>query len=163
MKVILICGKLCSGKSVYAEKVRAEEKAVILSCDELMLALFDERLGARHEEVSAAVQEYLFKKAIETAQAGANVILEWGFWTEAQRRAAERRLDESGVARERRYVDVSEETWKRNIAKRNAAVQAGMQGTYFVDEGLLEKMKALFETPEPEKIDVWYENEWSPD
>ena len=37
-KVIMICGKLCSGKSTYAKKLQQEGKAVVLSIDEIMLA-----------------------------------------------------------------------------------------------------------------------------
>ena len=49
-KVILICGKICSGKSTYAEKLRMENKAVLLSIDEIMLALFGFYVGNKHDE-----------------------------------------------------------------------------------------------------------------
>ena len=39
-KVILICGKICSGKSTYAQQLRRENRAVVLSIDEVMLAFF---------------------------------------------------------------------------------------------------------------------------
>lgn len=39
-KVILICGKICSGKSTYAEQLRVQNNAVVLSTDEITLALF---------------------------------------------------------------------------------------------------------------------------
>lgn len=39
-KVILICGKRCSGKSTYAERLRDKNNAVILSVDEIMLGVF---------------------------------------------------------------------------------------------------------------------------
>ena len=35
-KVILICGKICSGKSTYAEWLRVQNNAVLLSIDEIM-------------------------------------------------------------------------------------------------------------------------------
>ena len=38
-KVIMTCGKICSGKSTYAQKLRLEYSAVILSVDEITLAL----------------------------------------------------------------------------------------------------------------------------
>ena len=34
-KVIAVCGKIGSGKSFYAEKIRKANKAVVLSCDEI--------------------------------------------------------------------------------------------------------------------------------
>lgn len=39
-KIYLICGKICSGKSTYSQKLRDEHKAVILSVDEITLVLF---------------------------------------------------------------------------------------------------------------------------
>ena len=38
-RVFLVCGKLCSGKSICAETLKKEHKAVILSVDEITLAL----------------------------------------------------------------------------------------------------------------------------
>jgi uridine kinase len=32
-KVILICGKICSGKTTYAKRLLCENKAVLLSTD----------------------------------------------------------------------------------------------------------------------------------
>lgn len=40
-EIILLCGKICSGKSTDANKNKIKYNAVILSCDELMLELFD--------------------------------------------------------------------------------------------------------------------------
>ena len=39
-KVILICGKICSGKSYYARKLKEKEHAVILSRDEMTYVIF---------------------------------------------------------------------------------------------------------------------------
>ena len=71
-----------------------------------------------------------------------------------------RLFEENGVEYEWHYIDVSEETWKRNIEKRNAAYHDGAKGVYYVDEGLLEKLQSLFEEPERGEMDVWYVNEW---
>ena len=43
--VFLICGKICSGKSTYAKKLAKTHNAVILSVDEIMLAIFDHGAG----------------------------------------------------------------------------------------------------------------------
>ncbi len=34
-KIIAICGKICCGKTYYANQIKEKEKAIILSCDEL--------------------------------------------------------------------------------------------------------------------------------
>ena len=38
-KVILLCGKICCGKSSYAGRIRKENCAAVLSVDEIMLLL----------------------------------------------------------------------------------------------------------------------------
>lgn len=44
-KVIMVCGKICSGKSTYAECLRKKNNAVLLSIDEIMLAMFGQHVG----------------------------------------------------------------------------------------------------------------------
>lgn len=156
-KAYLICGKICSGKSYYTEKLRRERHCPVLSCDELMLSLFPEQLGSRHEEVSARVQAYLFQKAAELLEAGVSPILEWGFWTVKSRREAEEFFHSRGFETEWHYVEVSDETWRKNLQKRNGA---GAPGAYHVDQNLAEKCARLFEPPKPEEIQVWIKNEW---
>lgn len=43
-KIIAICGKICCGKTYYANQIKEKENAVILSCDELTKDLFDNDL-----------------------------------------------------------------------------------------------------------------------
>ena len=58
-KVFLICGKLCSGKSTYAKQLQTAHQAVILSVDEIMLAVFGLYAGEKHDEYAASVRRYL--------------------------------------------------------------------------------------------------------
>ena len=154
-KVILICGLLCSGKSTYAEELSKKEKAPVLSCDALTLAMFDERLGNDHERITAKARAYLYDMAVQLAELEIPVILEWGFWTKQSRLNANQLFREKGIPVEWHYVDVSEEMWHHNIEKRNAS---HAPGTYFVDEGLKQKCLSLFEPPEREEMDLWYQN-----
>lgn len=59
-KVFLICGKICSGKSTYAEYLRTENTAVLLSVDEIMLALFGLYAGNKHDEYTEKNTELSF-------------------------------------------------------------------------------------------------------
>ena len=62
-KVILICGRICCGKTTYAHQLRKKEKAVLLSCDEIMLFVLDEYLGEKHDEYAARTRAYLLQKS----------------------------------------------------------------------------------------------------
>ncbi len=128
--------------------------ALLLSVDEITDRIFDKDLGDRHDAVTARVRAYLFDKAAEAVAAGADVILDWGFWTRAWRLEADSFFSDQGIAHEWHYIDVSDEVWRESIARRNRAVLAGEDSSYFVDEGLLEKLQGLFEPPEPGEMDV---------
>lgn len=153
-KVTLICGKLASGKSWYCRELLKGSPALLLSVDEVTSRVFDKDLGDRHDEVSAKIRAYLFDKAAEAIAAGADVILDWGFWTRAWRQEAAEFFRERGIRAEWHYIDVSDQVWQENISRRNAAVLAGEDDSYYVDEGLLKKLLTLFEPPEPGEMDV---------
>ncbi len=159
-KAILICGKICSGKSFYTETLRKENNAVVLSCDEITLSLFDGNLGDKHDEMCGRIHGYLFGKSLELLEIGVNVILEWGFWSKADRDFARNFYASRGYECEFHYIDVSEELWQKNINKRNREVAEGKTSAYYLDEGLLEKLERLFEVPDRSEIDVWYENNY---
>lgn len=159
-KVMLICGKIASGKSVYAKKLCAQENAVMLSVDELVLSILGSDLGERHDEITQRVQAYLFAKSLEMINAGSNILLDWGFWTKQRRCAARRFYESRGIACEFHYIDTPDEVWRINIEIRNRSVLAGETNAYFVDDGLIRKLEAAFEVPSREEIDVWFINDW---
>ncbi|MGN0542369.1 MAG: AAA family ATPase [Acutalibacteraceae bacterium] len=156
-KVFLIGGKLCCGKTTYAEKLIAEHKAVLLSCDEIMLSLFNVQAGEKHDETVAKVKQYLLAKSLEIINAGGSVILDWGFWTKAERDFTKEYYRKNGVNFEFHYIEVSDEVWRKRIQMRNASVLAGDTGAYFVDESLAAKFEKVFETPGKNEIDFFVE------
>ncbi|MBR5288197.1 MAG: GrpB family protein [Clostridia bacterium] len=159
-KAMLICGRIACGKTVYAQRLCGENRAVNLSCDELMLGVFGDTLGMKFDEVSGRCKRYLYDKALELLACGTNVVLDWGFWSPAERRYARKMFTDAGFACEMHYVAVSSEVWKKNIAVRNELVAKGECRAYPVDDGLLKKLEAGFHEPDPEEIDVWYDNCW---
>ncbi len=157
-KVILICGKICSGKTHYSKKIVNDYNAVILSCDEIESELFHHQLGERYDEVSKDIKRYLHKKASEIVIAGSNVILDWGFWSKEERERVTEYYKKQSILYEWHYIDISIDEWYQNINSRNEAVLAGKTSDYFVDEGLLKKLNSIFEAPRKEEVDVWYVN-----
>ena len=155
-KVYLICGKICSGKTWYAEELRERCSAVILSTDEVTYDLADNQQGEGYDAFAKRVNGYLRKKAVQIVQAGANVILDWGFWTKTGRMEITEYFRTQDISYEWHYVDVSDEQWEKNIAERNRRIENGEGGSdFYVDEGLRSKVLSLFEVPAREEIDVW--------
>ena len=158
-KVILLCGRICSGKSFYSARLKEQECAVILSTDEATYDLTDNAQGEGYDAFAARVNDYLLKKSAEIALAGCNVILDRGFWRRSERIDTSEYLRKRNVSFEWHYLDVDDETLRRNIEERNEKVLAGEGGCcFYVDEGLAAKVQRLFEVPEREEMDVWVVN-----
>ncbi len=155
--VILLCGRICSGKTTYAKILCKEKNAVLLSSDVLTLALTER--GVDHDIVAGPVHEYLFAHSLDLLHAGVSVVLDWGFWTKQDRLTARRFYEERGIPCELHFISPSDTQWERNIAQRNHAVQEGSTKAFFVNDGLLEKCILHFETPLPEEVDVYYRME----
>ena len=154
-KVILICGKICSGKSTYAKERCRQNHTVLLSVDEITLALFGQYCGDMHDTYVERTQNYLFDKSLELIESGIDVVLDWGFWMKEERDYAKAFYKTRNIAYEFHYIDISDETWKVRLKNRNSAVLAKETSAYFVDDNLASKFGALFEIPGKDEIDVW--------
>lgn len=146
-KVVALCGKICSRKSTLAGRLRGELPAVVLNSDELTLAIPFE-----HNVLYPIVREYLLNKAVEIVRAGANVVLDFGFWSRKDREDAKAFFAAANIPLEWRYLAVTDEQWQDFIARRNLDVLNGRTDVYPVDEGLVEKCLSLFEEPLPEEL-----------
>lgn len=152
-KVIMVCGKICSGKSTYAEHLRKQNNAVLLSIDEIMLAMFGQYVGEMHDEYVARTEKYLFGKSLEIIESGINVVLDWGVWTRSERAEARDFYKSRGIAYELHYIDISDAVWRERIAKRNKLISEGSLDAYYVDENLAAKFGTIFEPPTDKEID----------
>ena len=158
-KVILICGKICSGKSTYAEQLRVLNNAVLLSTDEITLALFGQHCGDKHDDYVERTQNYLFNKSLELIEVGINVILDWGFWLKEERDYAREFYNSRNIPCEFHYINISDETWKARLKKRNSAILAKETNAYFIDDNLAGKFASIFEVPSKDEIDVKYQGD----
>ena len=158
-KVMAICGKICSGKSYYAKQIKEKENAVILSKDEATYELIDNKQGEFYNVFAERVNKYLMKKAVEIVKAGRNIILDWGFWTKAERQETTKYFNQFGIDVEWHYIDIEQTRWEQLIEERNIKIQSGNGGSdIYVDEGLLNKLLSKIEEPTRDEMDIWIEN-----
>ena len=107
-----------------------------------------------HDTYALRAEQYLLNLSTQVLLAGVDVILDWGLWTRAIRnRVRQFYASHEGIKTELHYLRINPEEWERRIEKRNASDEAA----YYVDEGLLSKVKALFEEPSAEEVDVLVE------
>jgi predicted kinase len=159
-KIMLICGKICVGKSTYSKKLMFEEKAVRLNPDEIMKTICGEFLGDRHEEILLQTLNFIYKKAIEIYAIGINVIIDGGFWQRRYRDEAKQYFMEHNITPEWHYIDINDDLWMKNIEKRNREVESGISEDYYVDQNILSKFSDLADKPNFNEIDIWYKNEY---
>lgn len=156
-KVILICGKICSGKTYYSNMLKDKLNAVIISPDEATYDLINNEQGEFYNIFSERLNKYLTKKVGEIAEAGANVIYERGLWTKEDRVKTVNYYKNKNINCEVHYVYVDDETWKQNIKERNKRVEEGNGGSdFYLDEGLMNKLASLWEDPTEDEYSVIY-------
>ena len=158
-KVYLICGKICCGKTTYANKICVENNAVLLSVDEITLALFGQYCGDKHDKYVERTEKYLLNKSLELIENNINVVLDWGFWTKAEREFVKGFYKSRNIECELHYIDISDETWKFRLHKRNNAVLAKETSAYYVDDNLAAKFASIFEVPSEDEIDVVWQGD----
>ena len=159
-KVILICGKICSGKTYYSNMIKDKYNAVIISPDEATYELINNEQGEFYNIFSRRLNKYLTKKVGEIVKSGANVIFERGLWTKEDRINTKKYYKEKNIECEIHYVYVDNETWKKNIAERNKRVQEGRGGSdFYLDEGLMKKLESMWEEPTDNEYDILYKVE----
>lgn len=155
-KVILLCGKICSGKSWYSKKIKDSLNAVIISPDEATYELLENKQGEFYDIFSKRLNKYLTKKVGEIASSGANVIYERGLWTKKERKDILEYYCSKNIECELHYICVDDETWKLNIFERNKSVKDGNKKYFYLDEGLMNKLEKLWEEPNDDEYDVIY-------
>ena len=149
-KVMMTCGKICGGKTTYARNLKERTGAPILSIDDIMLTLFPEGAGEKHDAFVLRAEKYLLSFSLQLLATGKDVILDWGLWTREQRNRLRTFYRQHGVKTEIHYLRIDREEWERRINARN---QLQKDDAYYVDEGLIRKVEALFEEPSPDEVD----------
>ncbi len=152
--VYMICGKICCGKSTYARDLCEQYNAILLSIDEITLALFGQHCGEMHDTYVKRTEKYLLNKSLEVLKTGVDVVLDWGCWTKKERETYRAFFENKGIPYELHYLDVPEGIWQERVKKRNAAVLLDDAIAYYIDENLAQKFAGLFEPPRAGEADL---------
>ena len=154
-RAIFTCGKICCGKTTYAKQICKKENAVLLSVDEMMLALFGQHAGEKHDEYVVKIKKYLLEKSVEFIACGTNTVLDWGLWSKKERDQIKQYYTDKEIPCEIHYLDVNDEIWMQRIITRNKAISEGNSNAYFIDNNLIMKLENAFEKPDREEVAIW--------
>ncbi len=144
----LMYGFAGAGKTTVARRLERETRAVRFSSDAWIAHLYGlapQNMG----EVEVAVKELTWEVAAELLERDISVILDFGFWSRAERDEARRRVREAGGMCELVFVDAPFSKMKRRVAQRNASLSPDTPGRgldyLYIDDEALEAFKSRFE------------------
>lgn len=153
-EIILLCGPCGCGKTAYAQALQARGNTVVLSTDDLMLALFDSCIGReRHQDMQRRCRSFLLRQAEELFALGHDVVLDFGFWSRDERRETRQYFAQRGIPARLVFLDASYDVITRHLEQRNRLVESGKMRAYHIDAEKRARFDSWFEAPTPEEID----------
>ena len=148
--MVLIVGLPGAGKTSWARRLEEERKAVRLTPDEWMDALFNtNEVDGRRWVLES---EMLWGVAARVLELGVDVILDYGCWSEEERDLFRTRAQQLGASAEIVVLDVPFEVLWERIELRNADLPAG---TFRISREELQEYSAKFHLPTADELQRW--------
>lgn len=139
----LIHGFVGAGKTTFSKKLAAERGALRLSPDDWMCALYGVNPPAEHfAEYDRRIKAVMWETAAGAIGAGADVILDYGFWTRADRDDYRQRAAALGAEAILYCLQCPEEIMRKRALKRSAEMPPG---ALFIDENALNVFMARYQ------------------
>ncbi|MFC6159264.1 AAA family ATPase [Kribbella jiaozuonensis] len=148
--MVLIVGLPGAGKTSWARRLEEERKAIRLTPDEWVEALFHtSEVNGRRWVLES---EMLWGVAARALELGVDVILDYGCWSEEERDLFRTRAQQLGASAEIVVLDLPLQTLWERLEERNADLPAA---TFKVSRAELEEWSAMFEVPTAEEVQRW--------
>jgi predicted kinase len=137
----ILCGLPCSGKTRLSRELEAAEPALNLCSDTWISRIVTDGYDKRARDEVEAIQLELATRAL---QLGVNVILQWGFWSRADRQKAVAAATSVGAQAQIHFLDVPLAELLHRLHIRNARLPPH---TFHVDPKDLIAWAGDFEPP----------------
>ncbi|MEH6454188.1 MAG: ATP-binding protein [Psychromonas sp.] len=145
-KVILLVGKVASGKTTYARKMQEEKGVVFLSLDQLQLSIFGENPSREQLDSSySGCCEYQQCLAVKLVNNGLDVYLDWGFWQQSARQDIRAFFEKYDIVVEQYYFEIPEQVRQQRNRKRN---NGNDSHSFKIEEKDVAFFDGFFEAPE---------------
>lgn len=151
--VTLLCGKIGCGKTTLAKQLREQTGAVLLSADDLLLTVFTECLGEKHDETNARCLLYLYDMAAQLDSLGISSVIDAGFWTRESRKIARKFFTDRNISFKLYYMEIPEDLRYTRIMARNERLRKSPRREFILNEETLRRLDAKFEIPSADEYD----------
>lgn len=153
-KVYLPIGRIAAGKTAWAREREARGECLVLSCDDLLLTLFDGCLGDKHAETEQRCLTFLFDAAARLTALGLDAVVDSGFWTAQSRAFARAFFQHRGIETVFVYFDVAFAVRRERLLRRNASLASSARREFIIDEDALARFDLRFEEPACDEYDI---------
>ena len=149
--LLLMCGLPGSGKTTLAKRLELERDALRLTPDEWIARLFGPTLTPPALDwCRDPVEAIQWEVAERALRLGVNVILDFGFWSRAEREEFRARAAALGAGSEVHFLDVPREELSVRVAERAGADPP--PGTFRVTDAQLDAWWKVFEPPAEDEL-----------
>ncbi|MFD4838718.1 AAA family ATPase [Achromobacter sp. NPDC058515] len=146
----LMVGLPGSGKTTRAKELERALPAIRLTPDEWHLRLFGQDLDdPEHDSRHSAIEALLWEIAERVLMQGLDVILDFGFWSRAERDEFRRRALSLRASPVIHYAPTTTGEILTRLAARNAALPAT---AFRISEEMILKWAKLFEPPADDEL-----------
>jgi predicted kinase len=145
--LFLTVGLPCTGKTTAARQIEVEQKALRLTKDEWVKALY----GVENPPAASDVIEgRLIEIGPRALELGTNVVIDFGLWGRDERSALRQAAADLGVAVELRYFELTPAEQRRRLDQRQAEAP---HTTWPMSDAELADWAARIEIPTPGELD----------
>ena len=144
-RVIICCGKICSGKTTFCKRIEKDHNVFIFNADEWMMHFFGEApdCSVFHLQLKKCTA-MIYRIAEKLLMRGIDVAFDFGFWTKKDRDDCiarfDRKLHDITVV----YFPIDDKKQIEYIHKRQAG---NMENTFVFTEEKLKRFNEKFQVP----------------
>jgi len=144
--LILICGLPGAGKTTLAKQLEVERSALRLTPDDWMATL---NIDLSDEPKRAGIEGLQWEIASRALALGLDVILDWGFWSRAERDDYRERATRLGARTELKYLEVAPSHLWQRLEARNAEL---LSVSASITIAQLEQYSRVFQPPTSDEL-----------
>ena len=145
--LFLTVGLPGTGKTTQARRIEVEEKALRLTKDEWVKALYG---AANPPSASNVIEGRLIEIGLRALALGINVVIDFGLWGRDERSALRQAAADLGAAVELRYFELAPAEQRRRLDLRHSEEP---HTTWHVSDEELAEWAAIISVPTPGELD----------